>query len=82
MLADGSRQERLRKVTVPTLAVQGESDPLALPAHGRAIADAVQNGKFITLPEWGHGIDCPALWPLLTRHLAEFINSHPIFKKC
>ncbi len=78
MLADGSRQERLRKVIVPTLAVQGESDPLARPAHGRAIADAVQNAKFITLPEWGHGIDYPALWLVFTRHLADFINSHPI----
>ncbi|MDM8522229.1 alpha/beta hydrolase [Desulfococcaceae bacterium HSG8] len=79
MLADGSRQERLHKVEVPTLVLHGESDPLVQPVHGRAIAEAVHNAELVIVPEWGHGLDYPRLWPLLIRHLADFLKSDPIF---
>jgi pimeloyl-ACP methyl ester carboxylesterase len=77
MLADGSRRERLSKVKMPTLVLHGELDPLAQPAHGKAIADAVANARCIMLPEWGHGLDYPQLWPELAEHLSRFRVSYP-----
>ncbi len=72
MLADGDRRERLNRVDAPTLVLHGELDPLAQPTHGKAIAEAVRDANFVVVPDWGHGIDYPSLWPLLTCHLVEF----------
>jgi pimeloyl-ACP methyl ester carboxylesterase len=78
MLADGDRTDRLKRVQLPTLVLHGELDPLAPPAHGRAIADAVSGAQFVVLANWGHGIDYPALWPSLTEHIINFQKAHPV----
>jgi pimeloyl-ACP methyl ester carboxylesterase len=71
MLADGSRRERLEKVRVPTLVLHGELDPMARSVHGQAVADAVERAEIIIVPEWGHGLDYPKLWPHLIGHLVS-----------
>ncbi|MCP3876132.1 MAG: alpha/beta hydrolase [Desulfobacteraceae bacterium] len=76
MLADGSRTERLKEISVPTLVIQGEIDPLAQPAHGQAIAGAVQNSKFIQIPNLGHGMDYPELWPIIINHFLNFLDEN------
>jgi pimeloyl-ACP methyl ester carboxylesterase len=76
MLADGSRRERLEKVRLPTLVLHGELDPLAQPEHGMAIADALAGAQFILVPEWGHGLDYPQLWPKIVEQLVHFRASH------
>jgi pimeloyl-ACP methyl ester carboxylesterase len=75
MLADGSRRERLEKVRLPVLILHGELDPLVRPVHGQAIADAVDGAKIVVIPDWGHGLDYPLLWPELVGHLAAFQRS-------
>ena len=72
MLADGNRRARLEKVRLPALILHGKSDPLVQPAHGKAIADAIPDAQITILPDWGHGLDYPELWPLFVEHLARF----------
>jgi pimeloyl-ACP methyl ester carboxylesterase len=73
MLADGSRLERLKRIDVPTLVMNGELDPVAQLKHGKAIAGVINDAKFISVPEWGHGLDYPKLWPLMAEHIKKFI---------
>jgi len=77
MLADGSRTERLRKVHLPTLVIQGELDPVAQPIHGKAITESVPNAEFMLLSDWGHGFDYPELWSSLIQYIVDFIDAHP-----
>jgi pimeloyl-ACP methyl ester carboxylesterase len=60
--ASGDRSEALRGVTVPTVVLHGEADPLVQPAGGTATAEAVPGAKLVTYPGMGH--DLPRdLWP-------------------
>jgi hypothetical protein len=60
-----------------TLVIHGKLDPLARPEHGKAIADAVADAGCIMVPEWGHGLDYPQLWPELAKYLSQFCRLHP-----
>ncbi len=72
MLADGSRKERLEKLKMHTLVLHGEMDVLAQPEHGQAIAAAVNRARIVLVPEWGHGLDYPELWPQFKDHFIAF----------
>ena len=45
---------RLEEVTVPALAVWGDSDQIVTPEYGRAYATAFANGSFALVAEAGH----------------------------
>jgi pimeloyl-ACP methyl ester carboxylesterase len=53
-MMDPSLTQRLGGVTVPCLVVWGESDRIADPAYGRALADAIPSAEFELLSETGH----------------------------
>lgn len=44
----------LRRIAAPTLVVAGAEDPSTPPEHGRAIADGVQDGRLVVLPDAAH----------------------------
>jgi pimeloyl-ACP methyl ester carboxylesterase len=46
----------LQKIHVPTLVIHGNSDPLALPRDGLAVAHAIPNAKLLMLQGMGHMI--------------------------
>lgn len=71
VLATGGRVERLRRLSVPTLVLHGEDDPLVPPAHGRRTAEVIPEARFIGFPGWGH--DLP---PGMTPHLVKAIREH------
>jgi pimeloyl-ACP methyl ester carboxylesterase len=48
------RTQSLKKVTVPSLIIHGESDPLVPVACGYATANAIPNAKLKTYPGMGH----------------------------
>jgi pimeloyl-ACP methyl ester carboxylesterase len=60
ILASGDRTEALRKLSVPTLVVHGEADPLVTPSGGKATADAIPGAKLVTIPGMGHDIPAGA----------------------
>ena len=45
---------RLNRVTVPTLVVWGAKDGMTLPKYGRALARALPDSRFASLPRAGH----------------------------
>ncbi|WP_250008901.1 alpha/beta fold hydrolase [Actinoplanes sp. M2I2] len=65
ILASPDRTPGLAAVTVPTLVVHGEADPLIDVSGGRATAAAVPGAELLVIPGMGH--DLPqALWPRIT----------------
>jgi len=62
-MSDPSLAARLRSVTTPTLVVWGDSDQIADPDYGRALAQAIPGAEFKLLPESGHlpQIETPGL---------------------
>jgi pimeloyl-ACP methyl ester carboxylesterase len=44
----------LRRITVPTLVLWGESDRIVTPAYGRAYADLIPGARFETIERAGH----------------------------
>ena len=62
--ASGSRDEGLRRLSVPTLVVHGLADRLILPIGGRRTAEIVPSANLLLMHDMGH--DLPRrLWPLL-----------------
>jgi pimeloyl-ACP methyl ester carboxylesterase/quercetin dioxygenase-like cupin family protein len=51
---------RLGEVAVPALVVVGGADDRTLPEHGRALADALPDGRLVELPNVGHTIPLEA----------------------
>ncbi len=56
IMASGDRTEALKSVTVPTLVVHGEVDPLVTPTGGRATAEAIPGAELLMVPGMGHDI--------------------------
>ena len=56
ILADGDRSAMLRDVTVPTLVLHGEDDPLVPCEGGRDTAACIPGAKLKTIPGWGHDL--------------------------
>jgi pimeloyl-ACP methyl ester carboxylesterase len=61
-------------LTVPTLVVHGDHDPLLPLPHGQALRDAIPGAQLLTLQGAGHDLPRP-LWevfaPALIRHTAD-----------
>jgi len=69
IFASGNRTKALRSVTVPTLVIHGEIDPLVNISGGRATAKAVSGSTFKSYPTMGHDLPEP-LWPDLVDDIA------------
>ncbi|MFT3717290.1 alpha/beta fold hydrolase [Pseudorhodoferax sp.] len=62
ILASGSRREALRNVTVPTLVIHGDVDPLVPLAAGRDTAASIPGAELMVLPGMGHTLPL-RMWP-------------------
>lgn len=71
ILADGDRSAMVRGITVPTLVLHGEADPLVPCEGGRDTAARIPGARIRTIPGWGH--DLP---PELVDELAGEIAAH------
>ncbi|MBG0815594.1 alpha/beta fold hydrolase [Planomonospora sp. ID82291] len=60
--ASGDRAPQLKELSVPTLVLHGEQDPLVPLSGGIATADAVPGARLVTYPGMGHDLPRP-LWP-------------------
>jgi pimeloyl-ACP methyl ester carboxylesterase len=61
VMREGSRDDELRNVTVPTLVMHGSRDTLIRPDGGRHTADVIPNARFVEIEGMGH--DYPrAVW--------------------
>ena len=49
-----SLRHRLNRITIPTLVVQGVKDGFTLPKYGRALARAIPDARYVSIPMAGH----------------------------
>ncbi|WP_250030273.1 alpha/beta fold hydrolase [Paractinoplanes maris] len=64
IVASPDRTAALASVTVPTLVIHGEDDPLINVSGGRATAAAVPGAELLVIPGMGHDLPQP-LWPTI-----------------
>jgi pimeloyl-ACP methyl ester carboxylesterase len=68
--ASPDRTKALREVTVPTMVIHGDADPLVSVSGGRATAAAVPGAELVIIPGLGH--DLPrSLWPQITEAIVR-----------
>ncbi len=60
-MVDGSRDELLRKTSVPMLVIHGSRDTLINPSGGRHTADIVPGARYVEIEGMGHDYP-PAVW--------------------
>ncbi len=70
VLASGSRKEALRAVSLPTLVIHGDADPLVPVECGIDTADAIEGAKLMIVRGLGHALP-PAVWPQLVEAIAN-----------
>lgn len=62
ILASGDRTEALAAVSVPTVVIHGDADPLVTPTGGEATAKAVPDAEHVVIEGMGHDLPLGA-WP-------------------
>jgi pimeloyl-ACP methyl ester carboxylesterase len=62
ILASGSRRQALRHVSVPTLVIHGDVDPLVPLAAGIDTAQSIPGAELMVLEGMGHGLPM-RMWP-------------------
>ena len=70
ILAHGSRVEKLRDVSVPTLVIHGAADPLVPLEGGRDTARAIPGAELLVIEGMGHDLPEGA-WPQLVGAISE-----------
>jgi len=71
IVASGSRTEKLRSVTAPTLVIHGKADPLVPLEGGAETAAAIPGARLEAVEGMGHDLPM-SLWP----RLVEWISTH------
>jgi pimeloyl-ACP methyl ester carboxylesterase len=75
VMRDGSRDEALRSVNVPTLVMHGSRDPLIHPSGGRHAAEVIPNARYVEIEGLGH--DYPrAVWKQWVSTWSAFAAEH------
>ena len=74
IMASGPRVDLLKTVTVPTLVLHGEDDPLLPVECGRDVAALVPGAKIETFPGWGHDVP-EQMVPKLVSSISSFCKT-------
>ncbi len=70
-MTDGSRDEALRSVSVPTLVMHGSRDTLIQPSGGRHTAEVIPGARYVEIEGMGHDYP-PAVWDQWVATWADF----------
>ena len=62
VLASGNRRPALAELTLPTLVIHGDADPLVSVEQGRDTAQAVPGADLLIIEGMGHSLP-PQAWP-------------------
>jgi pimeloyl-ACP methyl ester carboxylesterase len=73
VLADGSRDEQLRNVSLPVLVLHGSRDTLIDPSGGRHTAEVIPGARFVEIEGMGHDYP-PAVWDRWVAVWSEFVR--------
>ena len=69
VVASPDRRPALAKVTVPSLVLHGDEDPLVTPSGGVATAEALPHVKHVVYSGVGHSLPAP-LWDVIAGEIA------------
>lgn len=69
IIVSGNRTAALQSVSVPTLVIHGDADPLVLVEGGIATAKAIPAAKLVRIPSMGHALPV-SLWPQIIDAIA------------
>jgi len=70
ILASGSRKEKLRAITAPTLVIHGADDPLVPLAGGIDTAESIPGAEILIIEGMGHDLPRPA-WPRIVDAISK-----------
>lgn len=74
ILAAPDRTAPLGRLTIPTLVIHGENDPLVPPENGRQTAAALTSARLIMIPAMGHGLP-DQVWPQVVDAIAAVASA-------
>jgi len=74
-IGDGSRVERLKRITAPTLVIHGADDNLLPPECGEDTARGIPGAELKLIPGMGHNIP-DSLAPEMATLVTSFISRH------
>ncbi|MFF7848053.1 alpha/beta fold hydrolase [Streptomyces sp. NPDC007910] len=69
----GDRTAELRRITAPTLVINGDRDPLVDPSGGAATVRAIRSAQHVVIPGMGHHIP-EALVDPITTYVSQHAN--------
>ncbi|MEZ5267560.1 MAG: hypothetical protein R2789_02955 [Microthrixaceae bacterium] len=70
ILASGSRAEGLSELSLPTVVLHGDADPLVNISGGERTAELVPGAELRVMPGMGHDLP-PAYWDRLVAAVAD-----------
>jgi len=70
ILASGSRREALGSLSIPTLVIHGDLDPLVSVEGGIDTAHAIPGAKLLIIKGMGHSLP-PAIWSEIIEAISE-----------
>lgn len=73
IIASGDRTEKLRQVSVPTLVIHGDEDPLVHVQGGIETARAISDAELMIVPGMGHNLPVET-WPEIMARIAQHIT--------
>jgi len=62
ILASGNRKQALTSITVPTIVIHGDADPLVPFEGGKDTAEAIKGAELLIIKGMGHSLP-PEVWP-------------------
>lgn len=71
----GDRTPQLRRITAPTLVINGDRDLMVAETGGAATAEAIQGARHIVIPGMGHHLP-ESLVDTITEHIAAHAAVH------
>jgi len=73
IVRDGSRDEALRSVKVPTLVIHGSRDKLITPSGGRHTAEVIAGARYVEIEGMGHDYPRP-IWKQFVSTWVSFVR--------
>ncbi len=76
MICAKPRTDRLKKLKVPCLIIQGDADPVFSIEHGKHLAECIEHSHLEIIKKLGHGLPdffCKKIADLITRYLNKIL---------
>ncbi|MBO7173487.1 MAG: alpha/beta fold hydrolase [Burkholderiaceae bacterium] len=75
ILASGDRRSQLKHITVPTLVIHGQDDPLLPIEAGKEVADLIPGARLMVVPRMGHDLPTSSI-ELFVKEVSSHCRNH------